>query len=79
MAETSRPVPWMEPRDLEAGKMKYRVNGGPNEIGSSHRGIAIVTMADGSVRTLTDDTDPEVLRAMLTTSGKERVDLPWDD
>lgn len=46
-------------------------------LGFATRGSAgaVVSFADGSVRTLSSDMDPAVFRAMCTTHGAESVDL----
>jgi hypothetical protein len=65
--------PWGKPghlRDLTRG-----INRAPEGFGSPwSTGGAIVVMADGSVRTLSNETSPEVLRAMATPSGGEYID-----
>ena len=42
--------------------------GGPGKSGATQ-----VLMGDGSVRTLSDDTDPAIIEAMATMSGGEPV------
>ena len=48
-------------------------------MGSRHPGGVHVLMADGTLQFLPDDTDPKVLRAMLTIAGGEIVEPPWED
>jgi len=68
---------WLEPRDLEWDQMEWRVGAAPGKgISSAHRGGANVAMADGSVRALPADLDPQTLAALLTIRGGEQVDLP---
>lgn len=73
-------ITWSEPRDFDADTMDWRVNGTPRSSLSSMHGPVTeyldgsrrrsgtgkvnVAMADGSVRTLSADVDPEVLRQM---------------
>lgn len=68
---------WPEPRDLEWDQMEMRIGATPGKgISSGHRGGANVAMADGSVRALRADLDPQTLAALLTIRGGEQVDLP---
>jgi prepilin-type processing-associated H-X9-DG protein len=75
-------INWMEPRDLDAEKMTYRVicggdsSKGKYEISSPHTGTANVAFCDGSVRSLASSTDPKVVKAMATIDGgeKEHID-----
>jgi prepilin-type processing-associated H-X9-DG protein len=46
---------------------------GPDGIGSPHPGIVHVLMADGSVRALAVETDPQVIEALATKAGGEVV------
>ena len=74
-------IPWAEPRDLSftetplginlPGKERYRSAG---VISSYHSGGAQVLMGDGRVEFLSTDTDPEILRALLTADGGEPID-----
>jgi prepilin-type processing-associated H-X9-DG protein len=77
-------IHWMEPRDLNISEMTLEVNPKNGRgISSRHAGFkfprelggANVGFADGSVRFLPETTLPEDLRAMLTRSGGESVDL----
>ena len=63
---------WMEPKDLEFDRMSFRINDKSARGLGSRLGGARVVSADGTVRTLPDDFDPEMLRAMLTANGGER-------
>jgi len=69
--------PWIEPRDLHVLQMAPGIN--PEEgqgISSHHRdGGVNVLFADGTVRTLPNDTPPEKIEAMLTIAGGEQVEL----
>jgi len=64
---------WMEPRDLEFDSISFRINDGSGRGLGSRLGGARVVSADGTVRTLPDDFDPEKLRAMLTANGGEKI------
>jgi hypothetical protein len=49
--------------------MSFGINdGSPNGLGSRLGGARVVS-ADGTVRTLPDNFDPNTLRAMLTANG----------
>ena len=64
---------WMEPRDLRFDRMSFRINDGSGRGLGSRLGGARVVSADGTVRTLPDDFDPDKLRAMLTANGGEEI------
>jgi prepilin-type processing-associated H-X9-DG protein len=66
-------TPWMAPRDLEYESMQRRINGGPTEIRSRHPGGANVSMCDGSSRFLTEETDSDMLRRLITRNDGEPV------
>jgi hypothetical protein len=70
-------VPWLEPRDLRFDEMTFRVNdrsGKPgirgHQIASLEKG-AVVAFADGRPRLLTPDTEPQLVRSLLTANGGE--------
>jgi prepilin-type processing-associated H-X9-DG protein len=71
-------IPWLEPRDLDFGSMSFVVNdrSTQNCVSSLHRGGANPLFADGSVRFLSNDTDPQVLKTLLTIAGGERANPP---
>jgi prepilin-type processing-associated H-X9-DG protein len=67
-------VHWLEPRDLDASQMSFEITpASGTEVGSCHPGIANVLMCDGSVRSVGDDTSPELIRAMSTIAGGEHA------
>jgi hypothetical protein len=60
-------IQWMEPRDLEFDKMSFRINDPTHpSISSRHPLGALVGHADGIVHFLRSDTDPAVVRALIT-------------
>jgi len=65
-------IHWMEPEDLPADEIDFRING-DQAIGicSEHEEGAHVLLADETVRFLPDDTDPADIRAAATPNGKE--------
>lgn len=68
-----------EPRDLSLDQMTLAVNSPIGQgISSNHRlgGQSLgnhVLMADGTVRRLPDDTPPELIYALLTINGGEKI------
>lgn len=74
-------VIWTEPRDLDVDAVALGVNlpgvrrGESAGLLSSHdpSGAAAVLTGDCALRRLSADTDPEVLKAMLTIDGRESV------
>tara|TARA_R100000789_G_scaffold81517_1_gene76776 strand:- start:353 stop:1102 length:750 start_codon:yes stop_codon:yes gene_type:complete len=67
-------IHWMEPRDLDFNAISKRINSGGVGISSDHEGGANVAFVDGMVRFLSEDIEPNVLRALMTKSGGETVD-----
>ncbi len=67
-------IHWAEPRDLKFDEMSFRINDPDRpSISSHHPGGAHVVFCDERVRFLKDDTDPEIVRALLTIAGGEDV------
>jgi hypothetical protein len=73
---------WTEPRDIDLATAPIGINlrgdapgHSPSVVSSYHPLGPPVLMADGSVRNLTLDTDPNVLKAMLTADGGEDNDF----
>lgn len=65
---------WSEPRDLFIENMSFRINDMENaSISSHHRGGAWVLFADGVPFFLSDNVEPDVVRALLTIAGGEDV------
>jgi len=71
-------ITWLEPRDLDFASMSFVVNdrSTKNCVSSLHRGGANALFADGSVRFLSKDTDPALLKALLTIAGGELANPP---
>jgi prepilin-type processing-associated H-X9-DG protein len=69
-------IHWAEPRDLNFDEMSFQINDpAGNSISSAHPGGANVVFADGHVESLDEFTSPEQIKAMITISGGEIVDL----
>ena len=74
-------INWLEPRDLDASKMTFKI-GSPGrdskppivDICSGHPSVANVLFCDGSVKSISKETDPKLLEAMTTIDGGETVD-----
>lgn len=66
---------WSEPRDLRFDLMHFEVNSkkGPS-ISSPHPQGPAVAFADGAVFRLSEKIPPEVVKAMLTIAGGEKID-----
>jgi hypothetical protein len=71
-------VCWLEPKDLDAKRMQFQINGRDGvEVGSHLEGGAFVATGDGLVHFLAEDTPAELLRSMTTINGGEVVFLPY--
>ncbi|MGL5098318.1 MAG: DUF1559 domain-containing protein [Planctomycetia bacterium] len=65
-------VPWMEPRDLDAATMTLGINVAKGtSISSRHGGFAHLLYADGSVRSLSDFTDPTIVGQKSTRRARD--------
>jgi type II secretory pathway pseudopilin PulG len=71
-ANADRAVEWTKPDDLsfDAKNPKAGIAAGP------HPGIWNAAFADGSVHSISDDIDPQTVRAMFTRNGGEQYQLP---
>jgi hypothetical protein len=69
---TGARVHWMEPRDLRLADLDLRVNS-PEGVSSRYQDSA-VAMLDGSVTRLRPGLRPDVLRALFTIRGGERLE-----
>jgi prepilin-type processing-associated H-X9-DG protein len=72
------PIVWTEPRDIDLAEQDVGVNLPGRQPGQSsgvissyHPAGGHVAMADGSVRFVSDQIDPQVLKAALTANGGE--------
>jgi prepilin-type processing-associated H-X9-DG protein len=64
-------IHWMEPRDLELSNFDPTIDSRSGRgISSNHVAGANVAMVDGSVRCLSPNTAPEVVKAMLMTGER---------
>ena len=68
-------IHWMEPRDLNYDEMSFKIND-PNGQGlrSEHPGVVNVLYADGAVRSVRQDVDPQVLKRLFYNLGQEKLD-----
>ena len=67
-------IHWMEPRDLHVSQMASTINPSIGYgISSRHQKGVNVTMADDSVRFLSNDISENTLRALLTRDGHEEI------
>lgn len=69
-------VPWTKPDDIAVDPA--RATQGLLSAATHHAGsLRIAAFADGSVRAISDDIDPEIFKALLTRSGDERLPADW--
>ena len=73
-------IPWAEPRDISLDKTPTgvnlpgsKLNHSDGIVSSYHLFGANILMGDGSVRFLGEETDPQVLRSLITRNGGEEV------
>ena len=65
-------IKWAEPKDITVDELIARCTGPGAKTAHPH--VFNVAFCDGSVRAISTDIDPQVLRALLTRSGGESVD-----
>lgn len=66
-------VPWPQPKEL-----LFTPNGPLPNIGRPDRPVALILMANGSVRSINKDRiDPALLRGLITPNGKEQLPRDW--
>jgi hypothetical protein len=70
LIEAAESVPWTKPADLT-----YAADKPLPKLGAFTKGGYYALFADGNVRFLPDETDPALLRKLITRSGGEAVDL----
>jgi prepilin-type processing-associated H-X9-DG protein len=67
-------VRWAEPKDLEFDQIDFKINGTTHPgISSHHRGGVNIVFADGHVSSISTATPPELIKAMLTINGSEKI------
>lgn len=66
-------IHWMEPRDLQFNAISNRMNTSGAGLSNVHNGGAYTALVDGSIRYLSEEIDPDVLRALMTKNGGETV------
>jgi hypothetical protein len=82
LAESSRAIgSWLQGgaatiRGLDPAKTPYIGPG--RQFGGLHQGVALVAMADGSVRVVSESIDPKVFETLATIAGEEPVPAGWD-
>ena len=82
LAETTARIgPWTaggpsSVRGLDPNHRPYLGRG--RQFGGTHRGGAMVAMADGSVRFLSDSIDSRVFEALSTVGGGESLPVGWE-
>lgn len=77
-------IVWTEPRDARTDQQQHAINYSENEqydsagIASSWHGPgAHALFADGKIRFLSENIDPNVLKALATKNGEEEI--PWSE
>ncbi|PQO37972.1 DUF1559 domain-containing protein [Blastopirellula marina] len=75
VAETaSHSIHWLQPKDLEVETMSFQINDPEKpSISSHHPHGPHVLFCDGTVAQLGPDLPPEVLKAMITIDGGEKI------
>lgn len=73
-------IVWTEPRDVDLAtepitinRRRTKADGPAGLMSSAHVGGACVLLADGSVRFLSENLDPQVLQSLLSPNGGEPV------
>ncbi len=64
-------IPWMKPQDIDAAT--FTRIGDPNGVSSFHTGGAHILLADGSVRFLSNNVDPELVKLLITCNDGKVV------
>jgi hypothetical protein len=68
VVEAADPVPWTKPEDLPFNKDKPLP-----QVGGLFKDTFHAAMGDGSVRRISKNVDPIVLRALITSRGGEVI------
>ncbi len=73
-------IPWAEPKDVQLSQSEFIMNAPGKEIGRSesalssfHTGGIQALIGDGSVRFISENTDQDVLKALITACGGDVV------
>ncbi|PQO37971.1 DUF1559 domain-containing protein [Blastopirellula marina] len=70
----SHEIEWLQPKDLEVETMSFQINDPEKpSISSHHPHGPHVVFCDGKVGQLGPDLPPEVLKAMITIDGGEKI------
>jgi prepilin-type processing-associated H-X9-DG protein len=70
-------IHWVEPRDLHVTQMNPCINPPRGQgISSLHKGYANAAMADGGVKTLSEQLSPREVAGLLTIDGGEPMPTP---
>ena len=67
-------IRWTEPRDVSFGA--FSGIGHPDGFSSEHEGGGFLLRADGSVKFVSEKSNPEIVRATFTRNGGEENVLP---
>jgi uncharacterized protein DUF1559 len=68
-------IHWMEPRDLKFEDTRIVDDDSTDRgIRSHHVDVVNVTLCDGSVKSISKDIDPKLLKALITIDGGESVE-----
>lgn len=77
-------INWLEPRDIDVGKMTYRIASLGDaqrvcltDICTSHPGVANVLFCDGAVHRVPVDIEPGRLKSLITIDGREPVNTAF--
>lgn len=77
-------IVWSEPRDSDLTRVDFSVNAASLQIDRSnsllssyHSGMAWGLLGDGSVRALSAQTDPNVLKALITKAARDDTGSDW--
>ena len=77
--ETTEPIRWFEPKDLKAEDVLGMPIGEGSGIDSNHPGVVNASLCDGSIRTLHDNLDTQVLRALIEGKVKnDTINMDFD-
>jgi hypothetical protein len=73
VVEAADTVAWAAPKELP-----YQPGGPLPALGHPDRSLALVVMADGSVKPLRKNVSPTLLHALITRNGNEQLPANWD-